>query len=377
MPLRLPKILLAAVLVTVAFGSVGTPAHAAKGMEVALQDDGAFVSEIGLKRKKALQLADKLFVSRIRVNLPWSAIVNSPRKKKRPKKRHYDFTSYDALYERAKTHGIRLQLTISGFAPAWATGNKKIGGYKIKIGDFKEYVRAVVRHFRKSTDRYAIWNEANYVSWNGPLSSAAKTYRKMYQTAYGVIRKHDRTAKILIGETAPYAQSGRSIAPLKFIRDVVAPGPLRADGYAHHPYDFRHGINYRYPGSDNVTISTLSRLTSQLDKLATSGRLRTPGGKALDVYLTEYGYMASGKYKVRDSKRAQYIPRAFQIALDNPRVKQMLQYLLVKPADRNLRFDTSIVSKKKGKQSKTFKALAAWAKKRNAEKRIARRVRWR
>jgi GH35 family endo-1,4-beta-xylanase len=377
MPPRVPTIVVAAILVVAGFATLGAPAHAAKGMEIALQDDGAFVSEYSIKRKKALGLADKLFVSRIRVNLPWSAIVNSPRKKKRPKKRHYDFTSYDALYRKAKQHGIKLQVTISGFAPAWATGNHKIGGYKIKTKYFKEFAHAVAKHFRLAADRYSVYNEANYVSWNGPLSSAAKTYRELYKIAYKEIRKTDPRAKILIGETAPYAQSGRSIAPLKFIRDVVKPGPLKADGYAHHPYDFRHSIDYRYPGSDNVTISSLSRLTKQLDKLAKSKRLTTPAGKPLDVYLTEYGYMASGRYRVSESRRAKYVTKAFQIALDNPRVKQMLQYLLVKPADRNLRFDTSIVSKKKGKPSKTFKALASWAKKRNAEKKIARRVRWR
>jgi hypothetical protein len=373
MPLRLPTILLAAILVVAGFAAFGAPAHAAKGMEIALQDDGAFVSEYSIKRKKALGLADKLFVSRIRVNLPWSAIVNSPRKKKRPKKRHYDFTSYDALYRKAKQHGIKLQVTISGFAPAWATGDHKIGGYKIKTKYFKEFAHAVAKHFRLAADRYSVWNEGNYKSWNGPLSSAAKTYRSLYQIAYREIRKTDPRAKILIGETAPYAQSGRSIAPLKFIRDVVKPGPLKADGYAHHPYDFRHSIDYRYPGSDNVTISTLSRLTGQLDKLAKSKRLTTPAGKPLDVYLTEYGYMASGRYKVSESRRAKYVTKAFQIALDNPRVKQMLQYLLVKPPPQSDFFDTSIVGKKT-KLSKTFKALASWAKKQASRKKIARRL---
>jgi hypothetical protein len=374
LPARLRNILLAVVLVAVSLGAGGAPAHAAKGMEMALQDDGAFVTELGLKRSKALGLADKLFVSRIRVNIPWSAVVNSPRKSKRPKHRHYDFTSYDALWNRARSHGIKLQVTISGFAPAWATGNHQIGGYKIKVGYFKEFVDRVAKHFRHHVDRYAVWNEPNYVSWNGPLSSSAKTYRSMYQTAYKEIRKIDPAAKILIGETAPYSQSGRSIAPLKFLRDVVKPGPLTADGYAHHPYDFRHSVTYNYPGKDNVTISGLGRLTSQLDALARSHKLTTPAGKPLNVFLTEYGYMASGRYKVADSKRAQYVVHAFQVALDNPRVKEMLQYLLVKPPPRSDFFDTSIVSKKKGKPSKTFKALQAWAKKQAKAKRLARKI---
>lgn len=353
--------------------SAAPSAHAAKGMEVALQDDDSFVTELGLKRTKALKLADKLFVSRIRVNIPWNAVVNSPRSKKRPKKRHYDFTSYDVLWNRAREHHIKLQITISGFAPAWATGNHKVGDYKINVGYFKEFVRRVAQHFKHHIDRYAIWNEPNYVSWNGPLSSAAKTYRAMYQTAYTQIRHIDPKAKILIGETAPYEQSGRCIAPLKFLRDVVKPGPLKADGYAHHPYDFRHSVDYSYPGKDNVTISGLGRLTSQLDKLAKQHLLTTPAGKPLNVYLTEYGYMASGKYQIDDTERAKYVVKAFKIALANPRVKEMLQYLLVKPPPDGLRFDTSIVSKS-GKPSKVFNSLAGWAKKQAKAKKIARHL---
>ena len=374
-----------AVLAAAALALAGSPAYAAKGMEVAVQDDSVFVSEIGMKRKPGLSLADKLVVTRIRVNVPWSTVVlcgakkkraakkKCPKLKKRPKDVRYDFTSYDALINKALSHGMKLQLTISGFAPAWATGNHKVGGYKINVKYFKGFVRAVAQHFRGHIDRYAIWNEPNYISWLGPLKSGAKTYRSMYKTAYSQIRSIDPAAKILFGETAPYAQSKRSTAPLKFIRDVVKGQRFRADGFSHHPYDFRHSINYKYPGKDNVTITGLGRLVKQLDKLAKRKELRDEKGKALNVYLTEYGYMASGKYKVKDSKRASYLTKAFQIALDNSRVKQMLQYLLVKPPPRGAFFDTSIVSKS-GKPSKVFNSLAGWAKKQAKAKKIARRL---
>ena len=54
-------------------------------MEVGVQDDFAFVSELTIKRKRALQLAHQLHVTRIRVNLFWVAIVNKGHSKKRPK----------------------------------------------------------------------------------------------------------------------------------------------------------------------------------------------------------------------------------------------------------------------------------------------------
>jgi hypothetical protein len=351
------------IVVFATFAFACAPALAAKKMEIGLQDDGAFVSEVNLKRSKALNLADQLKVTRIRVNIQWAKVVNSPGKKKRPKKRRYDFASYDALINAAKRHGIKLQVNITGMAPAWATNNHKVSGDRPNVKYFKEFARAVVKHFRGHVDRYAIWNEPNYKAWLGPSSASPKLYHKIYKTSYELIRKYNPKAKILIGETAPFGQSGRSTPPLEWLRRLAKYGRLRADGYAHHPYDFRHSVDYSYPGSDNVTMSGLSRLTKQLDKLKKQKKLMTRKGKALDVYLTEYGYMRSGKYKVSESTRAKYLTKAFQRALENPRVKQMTQYQLVRPPWARDDFDTGLVSKKKGKATKAFRALAKWAKK--------------
>jgi hypothetical protein len=366
----LPAAFAVVALVVVALAAPVPPARAAKGMEIGLHDDASFVSELYLKRKKALGFAAKLHVTRIRVNLPWSAIVNSPGKKKRPKHRHYDFTSYDALYRKAHAKRIKLQLTISGFAPAWATGNHQVGCYKINVSYFNEFVRAVAKHFRRSVDRYAIWNEPNFRSWNEPLSSGAATYRKMYLAAYKTIKSIAPRAKVLIGETSPYGEKGVSTSPIKFLRDVARDGKLKADGYAHHPYDYSHGPDWPGPRNDNAAINNIRNLTGALDKLAKSKKLTTPAGRPLDLYLTEFGYMASGKYKKPAARRAEYLPRAFQIALKNPRIREMTQYLLVPPPPWSTFFDTSILTKK-GQPTKPFNALAAWTAKQAKARMIA------
>jgi hypothetical protein len=352
--------LVAAALAAVALATTSAPpVRAARGMEVAVQDDAAFVSEITLKRKKALKLAARLHVTRIRTNLNWAAIVNHGHSKKQPKHRKYDFASYDALYNAARHYHIKLQLTISGFAPPWATGDHKVSCTRIDIGDFKHYVRAVIKHWRHKVDRYSIWNEPNFRSWNAPLKGNAKRYRKMYTAAYKIIRHYDKKAKILIGETSPAGKKGTSTKPLKFLRGVAYKGHLRADGYAHHPYDYHRGPHAPSTRDDNAAINNLRNLTDQLDKLAKKKRLTTTKGKALPVYLTEYGFMAKGPYKMSASRRAKYLPQAFQIALRNPHVKEMLQYLLAPPPKFGNDFDTSIVTKK-GKPTKVYKALEKW-----------------
>jgi GH35 family endo-1,4-beta-xylanase len=360
---RLLSILVAAALAASALGAASAaPVHAAKGMEVGVQDDFSFVSELTLTRKKALKLASRLHATRIRVNLVWVAIVNKGHSKKRPKHPKYDFTSYDALYNAARRRGIKLQFAISGFAPKWATGNHKVGCYKVKLGDFKNYVRAVVTHFRHHIDRYSVWNEANYRSWNEPLKGNAERYRKMYMAAWKIIHHHDPKARVLIGETSPAGKKGTATKPLKFLREVAKGGKLKADGYAHHVYDYRRSPHAPKTPDDNAAINNLDNLTKQLDKLGKQKKLTTRAGKPLDVYLTEYGYMASGPYKKPASWRAKFLPQAFQVALDNPRVHEMLQYILAPPPKFSNEFDTSIVTKK-GKPTKVFTALEDWTDK--------------
>ena len=79
-------------------------------------------------------------------------------------------------------------------------------------------------------------------------------------------------------------------------------------------------------------------------RLAAAGLLSTPAGHPLPVYLTEFGYYRSGPHALAPDTRAAYLVRAFGIAARlYPRVRQILQYLLVAPPPGypGGRFDTS------------------------------------
>ena len=364
--------LVLAVTIVASFGA-SAPARAADGMELALQDDAALVTQAYLGYGKAFPLMEQLKVRWIRVNVGWAAVVRSgtgskanskaANAKSKPSNLRYDFTSYDTLLNAARNKNMQLEVGLTTPAPRWATGDKrKAGPFKPNAKEFRSFVNAVVSHFGTNVIRYSVLNEPNHVGWLAPLKSQASLYRSLYTTAYKEIKKLQPTAQVLIGETAPYA-SRKDVAqpPLTFLRALTKSGSLKADGYAHHPYDLTgHAPNYNFPGRDNVTIGTLGRLTKMLDSLAASGRLETPSGDPLDLYLTEFGYLRSGKKKVSESNRAKYIDQAYDIALANPRVRQMLHFLLAQPTKKYLFFDTSLTSRSGGKTS-TFKALASWA----------------
>jgi cellulase (glycosyl hydrolase family 5) len=351
-------------------------AHAATGMEVALQDDSVLVGDEYYGREKALDRAAELNVTWIRVNVLWSAVVGSSQdRRSRPSHVNYDFTSYDSLVSAARARGMNVQMALTGSAPAWATGDKRRGAYKPKYRYFEDFVEATVSHFRGLVSRYSIWNEPNHVGWLAPLSSGPTLYSQLYKVGYRAIKRIDPGAQVLFGETAPYAsRKGSATPPLQFVRDVLRRGGLFADGFAHHPYDFTHAPTYRYPGKDNVTLATLGRLTSELDRLAKGRRLRTPQGGRLDVYLTEYGYMQSGRYKLSDARRASYLKKGFDMARKNSHVRQMLQFLLVQPASRYRFFDTALLPRRGG-ETRTYRTLRSWAASHARGGRIARLAR--
>jgi hypothetical protein len=338
-----------------------------RGIEIALQDNAVLVSRSYYDRERALAQTRALGASWVRMSVLWYRVAGRSAKRRRPPARPpYDWTAYDSAVSAARAHGLRVELSLSGPAPAWAAGNGRVGNERPDAARFGEFARAAAAHFRGLVTRYSIWNEPNYVSWLTPRGEAPRLYRQLYQEGWSAIKAVDPGAQVLIGETAAFEQPGRASAPLAFLRGVACPGcaELHADGYAHHPYDFTHAPEYRYPGADNVTIGTLPRLFGALNGLARTNRLSTSAGGPLPVYLTEFGYFASGARALPAATRAAYLRRAFDIAArQRPRVRQMLQYMLAPPPRGFVgsRFDTSLTSSS-GAAGPVYEALAAWAR---------------
>ena len=78
----------------------------------------------------------------------------------------------DILQAAAAERGIKLQLTIAGPAPAWATGDHKVGNNAPDPVKFAAFARTVAAHFKGRVDRYSIWNEPNWNTWLVPGQSA-------------------------------------------------------------------------------------------------------------------------------------------------------------------------------------------------------------
>ena len=374
LPLKLNpiRVLLAGVLLaaTLAAGMArADQAEAARGMEVALQDDPVFVTQNYFDRERGFQYARALGVTRLKINVSWAFSVAPSQRNDRTKPANVTFAwgTIDDAIDAAARNGIRVHVALTGPAPAWATGNRRLGPNRPNSKLYAEFVRAAAEHFKGRVDRYSIWNEPNWHSWLNPLRSSPALYRALYLAGYTEIKRVDPSARVLIGETVPFARRGLSTAPLAWLRRMLCVNknyrrkgrctPLRADGYAHHPYEFKNAPTFQYPGKDNVTIGTLSRLTRGLRRLRRAGVLRG----ARSIHLTEFGYFARGRRALSVRKRTRYLQKGFSIALKNRAVKTQLQYLLVSPPKRFAFsfFDLGLVSTT-GRRYPQYKALRSW-----------------
>lgn len=373
--------------------AAAAPSHAAKKMEVVLQDDGVFLYPSGYYSvDRAYQQARDLGVSQLRLNVIWW--MTMPEKqalaKKKPRRVKYNWTMWDTAIARAKSYGMNVQLDLTGDPPTWACGNKKppnvCDGYKPNLAAFQQFAQAAAKHFGKRVQRFSIWNEPNWYTWLRPHKNAPLIYRKLYQAGYKGVKKGRKRAKVLMGELAPYFQKRRAIAPLKFLREMVCVnkrfkktrtakrdckgGALKLDGFAHHPYDFTVAPTKRRKGRDNVTMANLGALTSTLDTLRKK-RLLRPSVKKVPLYLTEHGYFVKGPRRVSEAKRRKWTIKAFDMAQRNSRVKGMLYYVFVSPpADHpSAFFDLGLIATD-GTERGAFNALRAWVRKAAASGRV-------
>jgi len=395
---RVLPFLLAAVLSALAT----SPAHAARGMEIGVQDDAQFLSSTDSARAAAFAHARKLGVSALRANVPWARIVSDPGATVAPASVSYDFTAYDRLVDEAAANGIRVQLTLAGPAPAWATGDHRISADHPDPARFAEFAGAAATHFAGRVRALSIWNEPN---WHGLLTpericgqvakvvkkahgkkvhgkkatagkkmakvcvkTSARIYRGLYVAGYAAIKAAAPAMPVWIGETNPYVnRHNQSTAPLLWIRQLACAdgvvkgctGVLRADGYAHHPYAFDRAPTKGRSGADDVTIATLGRLTKQLSKLRS--RIRIASGS---IYLTEFAYYSSGPNAQPEKKRAAWTRKAFEIALKTPKVRQLLYYQLIDPP-RSETWRTGLITAS-GTLHPAYGALVAFARKRRA-----------
>jgi hypothetical protein len=148
-------------------------ASAGPRMELGLMDEGVFLDERYYGADRGLEAARSLHVRRLRINVLWANALTEGQAvaRKAPARPTYEWGKWDRAVARARTRGVKVQLTLTGPAPAWAAGNRRRGPYRPSASQYGRFVSAAVKHFRGVVSRYSIWNEPNHVGWLRPRAS--------------------------------------------------------------------------------------------------------------------------------------------------------------------------------------------------------------
>jgi hypothetical protein len=288
----------------------------------------------------------------IRLLLVWRRVAPRPEARRVPSFNATDpnaypagaWDRYDAAIAGARARGLKVHVTITGHTPRWATPAHD-GLTRPDAVAFGRFATAAGRRYRSQVTMWSVWNEPNLGKWLMPIANdaSAAVYRDLYVHAASGLRTAGVRAPILLGELAPLGRrrAQGTISPLRFLRGVLCLDaqyqPVRVQGrrcphmapagISIHPYSTRPGP-FMTPlyDRDSVTIGSLGRLTSALDKAAAAGALP----RRIPVHLTEFGVQSfpDRLVGVPLGVQSDYRSMAERIAFLNPRVKSFSQYLL-------------------------------------------------
>lgn len=354
-------------LALLALAMLPATAHAAKPLEIAVQDDGILLRANDDVRAHAWKRIEQMRASYVRVNLYWNDVVNNATSRTRPSRIRYTLDEYDRLVAEARKHKVQVQMTLGTSAPAWATSNRKVGKTNPNAKLFAAFARDMAKHYKGKVGRYSIMNEPNLIFWLKPVKTSAKQYAKIYKLSYSAIKRADRNAKVFFGETAPFTRSKKNgTDPLLWIKRVLRGQRLKTDGVAHHPYAFDASPRKPFRGKNTITMSSLSRLVKLLRTAQKKKQLRTPRGGRPGIYLTEHGYFVDGpqapEYRrsqaLPENTRATYWKQSLDIARKTSTVRQILSYQLY-PTTPDATWDTSVLDGA-GNPTAVFTSITDW-----------------
>jgi hypothetical protein len=353
------------------FALAAGSAHASTTQESVLQDDGQFVFGSPDVRARAFNDASELGVDTLRINVMWRRVAPAAGSRERPgfdatNPGNYELGAYDDAVRQASARGINVLFTVTGPGPDWASGCSSTadGTCKPDAGEFGQFVRAVGTRYSGAfggvprVSRWSIYNEPNVTGWLSPqferksgrtVPSAPHQYRDLFRAGQSALAGTGHGGdQILLGETGP-VKTSRQMPPAQFYRELFcldsrgkrlstsarrsrgcpSSFKLAATGVAHHPYNasLLGTPTSRPRGRDDITISTLSRLSSVLSQGARAKRIRSRP----PIYLTEFGFQSQPgeRFGASLTRHAQYINEADYTGWRNSQVRSVGQYQLI------------------------------------------------
>jgi hypothetical protein len=251
-----------------------------------------------------------------REDIPWHVVERV--------KGQFTWDNTDAAVSALRTNNLNV-LGILGYSVDWATTTTADDGglveslYPPKIGDFENYVRAVVTRYKdRGVHHWEIWNEPNNNDHWLPLADG-RVYGELLKAAYRVIQQVDPNAKVLSGGV-----TGNAIS---FLDDMISAGALDSfDILAIHCYAVPA------PAPDETDPRTQARpevhkmVEVELAKYRAFLQRHGRGNRA--IWVTEMGWPADEWGPLGDDLQADYLAQAYAQMLSYDEAERIFWYSL-------------------------------------------------
>jgi hypothetical protein len=366
------------------------------------QDDGVLLNSDPGSTSDGLDQMRSLGATTIHALVPWAQIA--PGREDLSKPPGFDasnpdaypdgnWVKFDRLVREATARGLKVFLTPTSPGPAWAGScrtavDRASCVLSLNATEYGRFVTALGRRYSGTftpsgqdtplprVSRWSFVNEPNLGAWIGPqyeksgrklIPTGVKIYRALAQAGLAAMRVTGHGAdELLLAETAPIGGSGSTPAkgknpPRTFYRQLFCIdsrgrrirdktlgcdkfSPFAITGISHHPYTSGAVAQpYARIGADDVTFTTLDRLTGVLSQAAKAKSI--PKSAASRVFLSEFGYQTKppDPAGVAWSKQAEYLNEADWLAYRTPQVRSVAQYLLYDAQDVRS-FNTGLIT---------------------------------
>jgi hypothetical protein len=337
---------------------LAAPAHAA-GPRLGIADDRILLAG-GPEADQVVNDWAAIGIEQVRIYALWSRIAGpSPEAPKQ-------WGELDGAVNRVVGAGMKPILTITGPGPLWTSRRAERGDprYDPDPDAFAAFAGEVAARYGDRVDTYILWNEPNLGTWLRPqarcsrscTSAAPHLYRGLVRAAYPAVHAADAKATVLIGTMSSrggaLTRENSTHRPMAFLRGLgcvnsklkrVRSGPCKGfkpatgDGFAFHPHGVLTAPDKALPHRDDVSLASLPRLESALDKIQRAGGLKATT-RRFNLYIDEYGYQTNPPDRISGvsaSTQNAWLQRAAYLAWRDKRVKLFTQYLWRDEPDGN------------------------------------------
>ncbi len=270
---------------------------------------GAAAIEAELKDMSALGM------TWVRVDFHWRTIQPDNASK-------FNWTTYDAFANAAKSHGIKVLGTLA-YSPSWARPsgcNEETCG-PADANTFASFAGKVAERYKSyGIHDWEIWNEPNLKTFWKPAPNAA-AYTAMLRASYKAIKAVDPSAVVVSGGLGSSDELSGTIEQLGFLQDMYgsgAAGTFDALGYHSYAYpatplDVESWSGWSKMNDLRVSLRSIMITNGEMNKQIWQTEFGAPTGGP-GYQATEAGYdPAAGDYYVSEGLQARMAEQAVAV----------------------------------------------------------------